>query len=91
MPEKMVKLQFKPTKSHRNHLDDWNHFTQDEQVGEYPESVAKEKLADFPLNFKIYREQNAPEKKAKPVVAPVEEQPDKMDKGEKTKIKSYKR
>ena len=96
MAEKLVKLVFDPSKSHRTHNDEWNVFTEKGQVGEYPESVAKEKLADFPLNFKVYREAIEPEKKAKPQPKPIEEEeqpkkvkdePDKMDKGAKTKTK----
>jgi len=91
MDEKKVKLQFKPSKSHRNHNDIYNLFTKEGQVGEYPESVAKEKLADFPLNFEVYREVKEPVAKAmpQPKFEPkkVQDEPDKMDKGSKTKTK----
>ena len=69
---KMIKLQFKPAKSHKNHLDSHNHFTEEGQVGEYPEDIAKEKLADFPNNFSVYKQDVPPKKKAsKPAVVHV--------------------
>lgn len=49
--EKTIKLKFKKLKNYKNHLDDWNHFTEDGQVGVYPETIGKQKLADFPLCF----------------------------------------
>jgi hypothetical protein len=93
MPERTIKLQFKPSKSHKNHLDDWNHFTKDGQVGEYPYDVGKGKLADFPLNFTEYKQPAEPKKIAKPILDPfekpkkVEDEPDKMMKTFRTKTK----
>ena len=49
--QKTIKLKFKKLKNYKNHLDNWNHFTEDGQVGEYPYDVGKQKLADFPLCF----------------------------------------
>ena len=96
MSEKMIKLQFRKVKSHLNHLDNWNHFTEDGQVGEYPEEIGKEKLADFPLNFTEYMGERA-KKKAKPVKLKkeepdqepkkVEEEPNKILKESETKTK----
>lgn len=92
MSGKTIKLQFRPAKGHKNHLDNWNHFTEDGQVGEYPEDIGKQKLIDFPLNFTEYRQPAAPKKKAKPMPwdkpeKKVEDEPDKMMKEEKTKTK----
>lgn len=93
MPERTIKLQFKPSKNHKNHLDDWNHFTKDEQVGEYPYEVGKEKLADFPLNFTEHKQSAEPKKTAKRTWAEkeepkkVEDEPDKMLKAFRTKTK----
>ena len=93
MPGRTIKLQFKPAKSHKNHLDDWNHFTKDGQVGEYPHEIGKQKLVDFPLNFTEYKQPAEPKKVAKPVPEQfekpkkVEDEPDKMLKAFKTKTK----
>ena len=97
--EKVINLQWRPTKSHKNHLDNWNHFTEEGQVGEYPEDVAKEKLADFPDNFVEYKQPAPATKKAKPQPGnpikdekpeepkKVEDEPDKALKDANTKRK----
>jgi len=94
MSEKMIKLQFRPSKSHRTHNDVWNVFIEDGQVGEYPADVAKQKLVDFPLNFTEYKQEAQPKKVAKPqpkIEKPaekkVEDEPDKGLKESKTKTK----
>jgi hypothetical protein len=98
MSEKIIKLQFKPTKIHKNHLDNYNHFTKEGQVGEYPEEIAKEKLADFPNNFIVYKQPAPPKITAKKLPGnpikdktnqpkKVEDEPDKMMKEEQTKKK----
>jgi len=95
---KIVKLVFKPAKSHKTHNDEWNLFTKEGQVGAYPEEVADQKLADFPNNFSIYRGEEKPKAKAMPMEKglkedkleepkKVGEEPDKALKTEKTKSK----
>ena len=72
----MLNLQFKKYPGHLNHLDNWNHFTEDGQVGEYPEEIGKEKLADFPNNFVEYKQPEPPKKvAAKPVLINVPKKP----------------
>ncbi len=85
---KTVKLQWKPTKSHNNHLDDWNHFTQEGQVGEYPEEIAKEKLADFPNNFVVYKAVEKPKKKAQPQPGNLPEEEQQPEEKEEDKEKA---
>ena len=88
MSQKMIKLQFKKVKSHLNHADDWNHFTEDGQVGEYPEEIGRQKLVDFPNSFTEYKQPEAPKKKAKPQPKKtIEEAPDKSLKESGTKKK----
>lgn len=83
-----IKLQFRPAKGHKNHLDDWCHFTQDGQVGVYPYEVGRKKLIDYPLNFTEWKQPTIPKKKAKQIEPKkVEEEPDKALKGEGTKTK----
>ncbi len=77
--EKTIKLKFKKLKNYKNHLDDWNHFTEDGQVGIYPEKIGKQKLVDFPLCFMEMTSRSEPkfESKSKPVKS-IARQPNKM-------------
>lgn len=83
-----IKLQFRPAKGHTTHLDDWCHFTQDGQVGEYPYEIGRQKLQDFPLNFIEWKQPTTPKKKAKQFEPKkVKEEPDKSLKESGTETK----
>jgi len=88
-----MKLQFKSTKSHRNHYDDWN-VLKDGEVGEYPDDVGKEKLIDFPLNFSEFKPKEVKPTREKPDEVKQDESvaekaPDKSMKSKRTKIKRW--
>jgi len=78
-----MKLQFKSTKSHRSHYDDWN-VLKDGEIGEYPDDIGKDKLRDYPNNFIEFKPKK---EKVKPDESIVEKAPDKSMKSKRTKIK----
>lgn len=83
-----MKLQFKATRSHRNHYDNWN-VLKDGEVGEYPDDIGKEKLQDFPLNFTELKPKREKVKEVKQDESAAEKAPDKSMKSKRTKIKRW--